>query len=148
MDSFNGLNHAVSEDCLSDPKTYVSEKTRAINHESAVRHLRHLAACLLRAALVASLFLLAELSLGSELGGIVKWASALMSVYLLVYTVKGHKTVNSWRKAGLYWLNEEAGQARRTSHRPKSKPRLIVAGSLAQDEVHDDVPWVRKQALS
>lgn len=148
MDSFNRLNHSVSEGCLSDPKTYVSEKTRALNHESARLHLRHLASWLLRAAFIASLFMLAELSLGSELGGIVKWASALMTVYLLVYAMKGHKAVRSRRKAGLYWLHDEAVQAQRTQRKPVEKPQLIIAGSLGQDPIEDDVSWVRKQALS
>lgn len=152
MDSFTSLHQTIPEACLSDPQAYVAESTCALNREAAGEHFRHLGSWLLRAGLVAALFLFAHIALQGELGGIVKVAGGLLAVHQLFYVFKGHKRIHARRKAGLYWLQDEAAQAqalnRDRAEKRASKPRLVIAGKIEQDEVREDLGWMRKQALS
>ena len=148
MDSFTPMQQTLPEKCLSDPRAYVAENTRALNREAASRHLHHAISWLLRAVLLVALFLLAHLSLQGELGGIVKGACALMAVYLLLFVFKGHKRIHSRRNAGLYWLQDDAAQVTRQVEIPAARPHLIIAGQIEQEEIGEDPGWMRKQALS
>lgn len=148
MDSFKPMHQTLPEKCFSDPQAYVAENTRALNRKAAGRHFRHAGSWLLRAGLLAAVFLYAQLGLQGELGGIVMGACALMVVYLLLYAVKGHKLIHSRRRAGLYWLQDDAAHARQQVVKPAAKPRLIIAGQIEQEDLREDPGWMRKQALS
>lgn len=148
MDSFNTKCNTVAEKTFSDPQAYVAENTRVLNREAWRMHMRHSVSWLLRSALVILLFYLGDAVIESEIGGAVKWTAALMSAYLLMYAIKGHRKVQNLRQARLYWLHDEAAHAQPVAKEAREKPQLIIASSLKQEEIQGDAGWVRKQALS
>ena len=70
-----------------------------------------------------------------------------------MYTIKGHRAIRTLRLARLYWLRQDSAEAvvvsKKTRRKePPGEPLLIVASAPQQDDRHEDVGWMKKQALS
>ena len=156
MDSFNTIQPSVSETRFSDSRTSIEKQIHRLERDAVRRHLRHAGSWLLRAAFVALVYAYAALVIESAVGGAIQWTALVLSAYLLVYIVKGHRDVQSRKQAQLYWLRDDTAHARPESTPAPDKPvvdsaarpQMIIAGALESDETPEDAGWVKKQALS
>jgi hypothetical protein len=153
MDQFN-INHAfVAGDCSPASPDHVKEQARSINREATRRHLRHLAGWSMRAVLLGLVFAAGELLVSGGLGEVIKWAAVAVAPFVLMFTIKGHRAIRTVRLGRLYWLRQDSAEAAVVNEKAerkekRSEPLLIVASAPHQDDRHDDVSWMKKQALS
>jgi hypothetical protein len=153
MDQFNINNAFVAGECSSASPDHLEEQTRSINRTAVRRHGRHLAAWSIRAVLLGLVFTAGELLVSGGLGEVIKWAAIAVAPFVLMFIIKGHRSIRTERLARQYWLSQDNAarvpvKETRKRKEARSEPLLIVASAPHQDDRLDDVGWMKKQALS
>jgi hypothetical protein len=139
MEQFHVISLLGAGARFCNDNTDLAQATRELNRMIVQRHLRHAAAWLLRAAIVAGLFLLGQFGIEGTIGGALSWTAGFLSIYVLWYLSKGHLLIQGDRQAKLYWLENDAGNTEFSSNDP------IIATMPAQEPMQAN-QWFGKTA--
>ena len=129
MEQFHVISILGADARFHKPDSNLAQATRELNRKILKRHLRHAASWLVRASVVAGLFLLGRFGVDGAVGGALSWTSGFLAVYVLWYTSKGHLLIQGDRQAKLYWLKNDADNRDFSSNDP------IVATMPVQEPV-------------
>ena len=118
MDQFHVISLLGADARYADHNTDLAQATRDLNRKTLRLHARHAASWLLRAALVAGLFLLGRFVIEGSIGNAMAWTAGFLSLYVLWFLSKGHLLISNDRQAKLYWLQNDADNHAYCSHDP------------------------------
>jgi hypothetical protein len=114
----------------ADRETCLSEGTRQLNHQALREHLRHGASWLSNAILISAMYFLGGLTLEGAIGGAAQWTAIALGAYLVLYIIKGHRRIASTRKAGLYWLRNDASHTTLRDRPAANQPEKVRSATV------------------
>ncbi len=139
MDQFHVISLLGADARYADHTTDLAQATRDLNRKTLRLHGRHAVAWLLRAALVAGLFLLGRFVVEGSIGHALTWTSGFLSLYVLWFLSKGHLLISNDRQAKLYWLQNDADNRAFSSDDP-------IMATMPVQETAGSAGWARSAA--
>jgi len=108
MEQFSDICNLGSEVQLLDRQTYINQSTKVINRQVLRMHARHAVSWLLRAVVIWYLFYLGRQVVDGVIGEVLIWTAGVLLVCLLFYISRGHRAVQRFRAAKMYWVRDDA----------------------------------------
>lgn len=110
METISFISIAGLEVQLPDRQDYTTHSTEILNRKVLKMHVQHVASWLLRGLAVSYLFYLGSQVVEGMAGKAIIWTAGILLACLLVYIWKGHRDIQRYRRAKIYWLlNDTSG---------------------------------------
>jgi hypothetical protein len=118
MDQFHVISLFGADTRAVAPTSDLAQATRDLNRKTLALHGRHAFAWLIRAGIVACLFLLGHFIVEGAIGGAMTWTSGFLSIYVAWFMLKGHMIIQGDRQAKLYWIRNDVSNHEFSSDDP------------------------------
>lgn len=108
MDEYNVISLFRSENCTDATESDRSAAIENLQRKVSRMHEQHVLASLLRTAVFGSLLILGLKVVEPSWGNALAITAGFLLIRTLLFSIKGHRRISRFRKARMYWLQEES----------------------------------------
>jgi hypothetical protein len=110
MDGYNVVSLFSSDNCTDATESDRSAAIENLQRKVSKMHAQHVLASLLRAVVFGSLLILGLKMVEYSWGNALAIIAGFLLMRTLMFSIKGHWSISRFRKAKMYWLQDESAE--------------------------------------